>query len=59
MRKRLRLTDAEEESARLEYESTCARIDRALAGRKHLPEKEVIEAQKRKGVQQWQKKKSP
>ncbi|MGN8763971.1 hypothetical protein [Hornefia butyriciproducens] len=56
MKRPRRKSAAEEENERLEYEGLCAQIDRALTGRKHMPEKEVVEAQKRKGRKTWKKK---
>ncbi len=50
-----RKSAAEEENERLEYEGFCAKIDRALIGKKHQPEAAVIEAQKRKARKSWKK----
>lgn len=56
MKRPRRKSAAEEENERLEYEGACAKIDRALIGRKHQPEAAVIRAQKRKGRKTWKKK---
>lgn len=53
MKRPRRKSAAEEENERLEYEGLCARIDRALSGRKHQPEAAVIQAQKRKARKSW------
>lgn len=55
MKRPRRKSAAEEENERLEYEGFCAKIDRALIGKKHQPEKAVIEAQKRKTRKSWKK----
>ena len=55
MKRQSRKSAAEEENERLEYEGACAKIDRALIGRKHQPEAAVIQAQKRKARKSWKK----
>ena len=55
MKQSRRKSAAEEENERLEYEGACAKIDRALIGRKHQPEAAVIQAQKRKARKSWKK----
>lgn len=55
MKRPRRKSAAEEENERLEYEGACAKIDRALIGRKHQPEAAVIRAQKKKARKSWEK----
>lgn len=55
MKRQSRKSAAEEENERLEYEGLCARIDRAIIGRKHQPEAAVIQAQKKKARKSWEK----
>lgn len=54
MKRQSRKSAAEEENERLEYEGACAKIDRALIGRKHQPEA-VIQTQKKKARKSWEK----
>lgn len=55
MKQPRRKSAAEEENERLEYEGLCARIDRAIIGRKHQPEAAVIQTQKKKARKSWKK----